>query len=222
MGAVSQVNGLWRRLAGWAEARRRIGDPIREVVLPSPGADVLIGIATRIAFPSWRDRVAFAAIISRLPDAIASDPAAASEELARPQYAWRLPDAIREALDDFRASHRAGHRMLAGHRFVSLLRSVHEAVLREDGEDDGAWMLEAAFAGWEDDVLELVLWRAARRGTPLAEVFRGGLGDLLDGDRHELPRSLRLRLEEGALVFSRACPLSGLRMDDFPQKTSLR
>ncbi|SEE27345.1 hypothetical protein SAMN05444161_5296 [Rhizobiales bacterium GAS191] len=202
LNSVSGVNVLWRALVGWCERRRAAGEPIRPVVLPSHRNMNLIGYAVLIAFPSWRDRSALTRVLRTIPAEIRRHPERLGQELARPQQLTRLPSAVVGAFEHFQRQMRADRRMLLGHRFWSLVRSI-DAQLEEERHGVRAvrWTLEARFGGWEQDVLELRLSRRTVRGAPIGEDFEGSLQDLVAVPTSDLPTGLAKAVEQGALIF---------------------
>ena len=191
LNSVSGVNTLWRALASWCKRRRAGGKPIRAVVLPSYGNMNLIGYAVRIAFPSWRDRSAFTRVLRTIPAEMRRHPERLCSELARPQQLVKLPYALKGAFDDFQQQIRAGRRMLLGHRFWTLVRSI-DAQLEEEQHGTRAvhWTLEARFSGWEEDVLELRLSRCSVRGTRISEDFEGSRSRSSSPYRRVISRSV--------------------------------
>jgi hypothetical protein len=175
MNSVAAVNDLWRALRGWCARRQAAGEPIRTVDLPPFGSMNLIGYAVRIAFPTWRDRHRFARMLRTLAPEIRAHPEWLAQELSRPQQLGKLPPAVAGALGDFQRQIRAKRRMLLGHRFWALVRSIDTQLRAEaEGRQAVRWTLEARFGGWEHDVLELRLETRAPRGGAVATVLKGG------------------------------------------------
>jgi hypothetical protein len=201
LNSVSGVNTLWRGLEGWCKRRRAAGKSIRAVVLPPYGNMNLIGYAVRIAFPSWRDRSAFTRVLRTVPAETRSHPERLCRELVRPQQLVKLPQALRGAFDDFQHQMRVGWRMLLGHRFWTLVRSIN-AQLEEEQHGTRAvhWTLEARFGGWEQDVLELRLSQCTVRGALVGEGFEGSLERFVAIPARDLPVGLANAVQEGVLI----------------------
>lgn len=200
LNSVAAVNDLWKALRDWCARRQAAGEPIRTIDLPSYGSMNLIGYAVRIAFPTWRDRRSFARVLGTIASDIRAHPEQLTQELLRPQQFVKLPRAVAEVLRDFQRQILAKRRMLLGHRFWVLVRSIDAQLqAKAEGRQAGRWTLEARFGGWEHDVLELRLGNAPH-GAPLATAFEGGLGGLLE-QTNDLPIALARSLAEGILVF---------------------
>lgn len=201
LNSVSAVNDLWQALRGWCARRQAAGEPIRTIDLPSYGNMNLIGYAVRIAFPTWRDRQRFARVLDKIAPDIRAHPEQLAQELLRPHQFAQLPRAVAEVLRDFQRQLLTKRRMLLGHRFWVLVRSI-DAQLRAkiEGRQAGSWTLEARFSGWEHDVLEFRL-KHAPRNAAVATEFEGGLGSLLE-QMSDLPTALARSFEEGILVFN--------------------
>jgi hypothetical protein len=46
---------LWRELERWTRRENRLGRPVRQLSLPDPGRETIIGYSKRLAFPGFRD-----------------------------------------------------------------------------------------------------------------------------------------------------------------------
>ena len=217
LSSVSGVNTLWSALVGWCKRQRAAGKPIRAVVLPSYGHMNLIGYALRIAFPSWRDRRAFARVLRTISAETRRHPERLCHELARQQQLAKLPYALKGAFDDFQQQIRAGRRMLLGHRFWALVRSI-DAQLDEEQQGTPAlhWTLEARFGGWEQDVLELRLSRSTVRGAPLGDDYEGSLEELMTMHPIDLPTGLAKAIQVGVLIFGEGPGASWILSDEGP------
>ncbi|WP_420394240.1 hypothetical protein [Acuticoccus sp.] len=121
---VAKVNQLWEELALWCNRRAANGEPTRVVRLPDPGNANRIGRAVNIAFPNWRDRIAFARILRKLAASERATPYILTQALERPGVYPQIPAAVQAAFDDFRRRLDSDHRMLQGHRFWSLVQSI--------------------------------------------------------------------------------------------------
>ncbi|WP_156379854.1 hypothetical protein [Rhizobium sp. Leaf383] len=162
--AVDGVNRLWRGLAEWSARQRLAGRTVREVVLPDYGSMNLIGYAVRMAFPSWRDRTQFTAILKRVPQPIRLSPGRLVRELSRTHRTLDFPPSILEALSDFATRLRSGQTVLAGHRFWSLVESIEAELMAEAGQSPYRRIsIELRFGGYEQDVPEFGLVYGDRR-----------------------------------------------------------
>ena len=96
---------------------------------------------------------------------------------------------------------RAGRRMLLGHRFWTLVKSI-DAQLEEDQHATRAvhWTLEARFGGWEQDVLELRLSQCTVCGARIGEDFEGSLEAFVAIPASDLPIGLAKAVQEGVLI----------------------
>lgn len=208
--SVGGVNSLWKQLARWSEKRRARGLPVREIVLPDPGTMTLIGYAVRMAFPSWRDRRIFSAILERIPEKIRRSPSRLVHELARIHRTLDIPVAILDALEDFARRLRVGDTMLATHRFWSLVQSINAAFENEAGLTRHIPLtVELRFGGYDQDEPEFLL---LEDGKSLGSRDWKQIVQRLTTDaRSEIAKSLR----RGHAIFNRsagcwACDESGL------------
>jgi hypothetical protein len=201
--SVSAVNRLWKALVGWCDRRREVGQPIRRVILPTTGSMTLIGHAVRIAFPSWRDRRAFTRVLRAVPREARQVPERLVQELSRPHRRIWLPAGVLGALEDFEREFRRNHRMLLGHRFWTLVQSIDARLCEEQDESGSArWTLEGRFSGYEQDVLELRLFKGVGPSQSVAPVFQGGLHGLEEIAAAELPSGLARAMTQGVLFLS--------------------
>jgi hypothetical protein len=201
--SVSGVNRLWESLARWCERRRNAGDPIRRLVLPDPGNMVLIGHAVKLAFPSWRDRAAFARLLAEIPTRVRRNPLRLTDELMRPHRWWAIPAAIQEVCRDFAARLARRDRMLLSHRFWSLVASIDTSLTDQASARTMQWILEASFGGYEGDELHLRLCvdETARRCRPTDEGQWSdvALAELVSGKAQAIPTSLASAMQAGAI-----------------------
>jgi hypothetical protein len=217
LNSVAAVNTLWRALSDWTSRRQALGEPIRTVVLPSPGNMSMIGYAIRIAFPAWRDRAAFAKILRTLPPEVRRHPEWLLQELARPQRRHSLPAAVADAMADFERQLRAKRRMLLGHRFWTLVQSIDAQLSgAATGRQAARWRLEARFSGWDEDDLDA---RVSTRPSPAAAeavLFEGGLPQLV-AQRAELPAPLADALDAGRVLLHLTADASWAMDDGGPR-----
>lgn len=208
--SVGGVNSLWKQLARWSEKRRARGLPVREVVLPDPGTMTLIGYAVRMAFPSWRDRRIFSAILEEIPENVRRSPSRLVHELERIHRTLDIPAAILDALKDFARRLRAGDTMLATHRFWSLVQSINAAFENEAGlARHEPLTVELRFGGYDQDEPEFLLLQDGKSigGSEWKHIVQRLTGDA----RSEIAKSLR----RGHAIFNRSagcwvCDESGL------------
>lgn len=198
---VNGVNRLWRGLADWSVRQRKAGLPVREVILPDYGTMNLIGYAVRMAFPSWRDRTQFTAILKGIPEAVRHSSGRLVTELLRPHRRLSIPRAIFEALTDFAALLRSGRTMLDGHRFWSLVKSIEAELSLATGEPPYRRLsVELRFGGYGQDEPEFRLGDEAAGAIP-------GDGSWLDTIAR-LPRDHRSplanALARGYAIFKRS------------------
>ncbi|UWM78902.1 hypothetical protein N1937_29485 (plasmid) [Rhizobium sp. WSM4643] len=222
--SVGGVNRLWRRLANWSDRQRSAGRPVRQVVLPDPGAMRLIGYAVKMAFPAWRDKAQFAAILKTISQSVRGSPRRLVEELLRTHRRFDIPSAIMDALLDFSERLSSGQTMLAGHRFWALVSGIERQISAENGErgDAAAW-IELRFAGFDQDVAEFSLKTA--RQSRLSSIggghFAGGAwSDVLQAVAGNKSGHVARRIGEGYAVFVRragswVCDEGGPGTDDF-------
>ncbi|MHC2455915.1 hypothetical protein ACVMIX_002556 [Rhizobium leguminosarum] len=217
---VNGVNRLWRALADWSARERRNGLAVREVVLPDYGAMNLIGYAVRMAFPSWRDRTQFTAILRAIPEAVRISPGRLVAELSRSHRTLDIPKSIFEALTDFGMRRRSGQTMLDGHRFWSLVKSIEAELALEVGEAPHRRVsVELRFGGYGQDEPE---FRLVDQTVGSADATPEGDGSWLDTVARipRDPRSAMAKaLARGYAIFKRSagcwvCDDAGIDTND--------
>ncbi|SFJ14957.1 hypothetical protein SAMN04515648_2886 [Phyllobacterium sp. CL33Tsu] len=222
--SVGGVNKLWRYLAVWSERQRAKGRPVREVILPDPGSMTLIGYAVRMAFPAWRDRAQFTAVLRSISETIRRSPNRLVRELLRSHRDLDIPAPIREALKDFSLRLARGQTMLAGHRFWSLVTSIEESLTAETGPSRGAPLsIELRFGGFEQDIPEFDILTAplGSRNVLVAPGLDGGSWNGVVSLSRQYPQSPVARsIERGYAFFRRSagcwvCDAEGPAPDDF-------
>lgn len=214
--SVSGVNPLWRALVDWCERRRAAGEAYRRIELPSYGNANLIGYATRIAFPSWRDRSALTQILRGLSPVVRRSPERLTQELTRSRYMHGLPQAVDLALRDFEAAVRARRTMLSGHRFWRLVKSIDARLSDQTlGVRAARWRLEVHFEGYELDVvrIRLLVGNGMQRRAPFWE---GALQELEALPRDTLPAELAEALNRGVLELFEAPGLTWVADEESP------
>ncbi|WP_374659913.1 hypothetical protein [Phenylobacterium sp.] len=200
MQAVGGVNRLWGELAAWSEARRAAGHPIRRVILPDPGGMTRIGVAVRIAFPSWKDRQILTGILARLTPPMRRSPHRLVAELSRPQYNGVCSPNVAATFDDFAAGLAAGRADLADHRFWRLVESVSQRLQdgRRGAEID-RWRFEVVFSGIERDAVDVRVVRREARVQAAEPIWTGAFDDFVAAESRALPGRL-IRLREGGVI----------------------
>lgn len=220
--SVGGVNRLWRRLASWSDRQRSAGRAVRQVVLPDPGAMRLIGHAVKMAFPAWRDKAQFAAMLKTISQSVRRSPRKLVEELLRTHRRFDIPSAIMDALQDFSERLSSGQTMLADHRFWVLVSGIERQISAEAGEKDAAFWIELRFAGFDQDVAEFTLNTAPQSRLSLigGGPFAGGAwSDVLQAISNKSGHVAR-RIGDGYAVFVRragswVCDEGGPGADDF-------
>ncbi len=188
--SVLGVNELWVRLARWSTAQRRVGHPIRKIVLPHDGGASRIGIATHIVFPSWEDRRTLARLFVELaPDARRS-PRILVDELSRPFRHRKLPARVRVAFDEFADAVREGQRLLAGHRFWRLSQSVANGLEQRMAKREQLWRLIGRFSGFDEETFTLELYRSSSDWELSDPEWHGSFAELIARDPMTLPAGL--------------------------------
>ncbi|RVA14633.1 hypothetical protein EN932_04140 [Mesorhizobium sp. M7A.F.Ca.US.002.01.1.1] len=219
--SVSGVNALWRALAGWCERKRAAGEPYRRIELPSPGNANLIGIAVRIAFPSWQDRSALTQILRAVSPDVRRSPDRLAQELTRSRYAHELPQAVASALHDFNAAVRLRRRMLVGHRFWRLVQSIDSRLSGEEERGSRVrWRLEVRFEGYELDLARLKLFRG-RGVMDFVSSWEGALQELEAMPRETLPKGLADALDHGVFLLSEAPGMTWVLDEESPSEDTV-
>lgn len=93
---------MWAALAQWSQAHSITGADCRELVLPHPQHDKLIGYSKRLAFPRYKDEKALSVLLSSVRDV---------EELS-PEYVYKK---VSQFLTNFSESFRDEYREFAKH-----------------------------------------------------------------------------------------------------------
>lgn len=214
--SVSGVNALWRELVRWSDRKRALGEQFRKIVLPSYGNANLIGYAVRIAFPSWRDRSSLTQVMRDLSPDVRRSPERLSQALTRQRNRERLTDPVLDALDEFERAVRCRQRMLLGHKFWRLSRSVETKLYgQEKGPTRERWRLEVRFGGYEQDIAQLSLFR----GSGVVDEnpsWEGALQELGTVRPGEVPRELAEMLTQGVLVLTEEPGLVWMLDDQSP------
>lgn len=218
---VKGVNPLWKALSEWSRKQRATGRAIREVVLPDPGNMNLIGFAVRMAFPSWRDRTQFTAVLKGIPETIRSSPARLVKELTRTHRTLDVPTAIGSAMDDFGKRLKSGETMLAGHRFWSLVKSIEAAIALEEGHPSRAPIhIELRFGGYDQDEPEFRLFeRKIRADDRQVSGDGGSWQDVISNIPSDRSSGVAQALQRGYAVFRRSagywiCDEDGIDQND--------
>ncbi len=93
---------MWRELEGWCRRQAENGATCRQLVLPDPQRDTLIGYSKRLAFPSYSDESRLSNLLSGI---------GATEELT-PAYVLKQ---VAQALSKFSANFREEYQEFAKH-----------------------------------------------------------------------------------------------------------
>ena len=200
--SVSGVNGLWIETKKWIDEKIYAGEPFRELVLPNPGSATLIGIATKMAFPSRSDKAAMRRIVGKLGvlESIGyADVIRAMDRLANP---WEMTNALKEAYNDFRKKHDQGIRLLSQHRFWGLFKNAAQnspnlpSLLTHS-----KWRLLFWFAGIEGDAVEVSFVADVSTG---AGSDKQSFADFVNRPPQNVAKPVLQSLSQGILVLSEA------------------
>lgn len=223
--SVGAVNAMWRSLVAWSDRQRSMGRPVREVILPDPGNMTLIGYAVKMAFPAWRDRSQFTALMKRIPESIRRSPRRLVGELLRAHHHFDIPSAIRDALKDFARSLNSGQSMLSGHRFWALVSNIEETFAAEDGKPrrTPSLRIEMHFGGYDQDIPEFRILSEAKShssGASRGHIAGGSWADVQSILRQYPHCGVSRSTERGYAVFKRSagywlCDDAGPGNEDF-------
>ena len=211
LNAVSGVNALWEALARWCEHRRWMGEPVREVRLPSYGKMNLIGYAVNVAFPSWRDRKILTSLLEGLTPTTRRSPRRLAAELRRPQRERVFSTAMVSAIREFSELLGRTGSSAASHRLWRLVESIDERLESGSVVSASRWRIEMTFGGWEHDHVDLRVLDRAREGEKV--FWEGPLEAAGNLASDLLPSGVARCLQRGVLVFGEATGASWV-LDD--------
>lgn len=198
--SVSGVNSLWIETKKWVDEKIYAGEPFRELILPNPGSATLIGIATKMAFPSRGDKAAMRRIVRKLGVLKSigySDVIRAMDRLANP---WDMTSALNEAYTDFRRKHDQGIRLLSQHRFWRLfLSSALTSPNLSKISSLSEWRLLFWFAGYDGASVEVSFVADVSTGTG---TDTQSFADFINKPPRNVAQPALQSLSQGILVLS--------------------
>ncbi|MFC0280997.1 hypothetical protein EP867_17500 [Falsigemmobacter intermedius] len=172
---VSGVNEMWRALASVIDRKRQQGEPWRRIVLPDPGREKLIGIALRLAKPSWADRRALRAVMQKFPERTFEDRFTLLDAVCARRA--DLPLWLQSEVKKLHDSYRAAPASLFGNATWQLISSIASDMLKSgDKRLAPLWQLTALFSGWDGDQVDLQLARGMRESDLAKPVWTRDIG----------------------------------------------
>jgi hypothetical protein len=152
---LSGVALMWHRLADWIDEKVDEGEPLRRVVLPSPGTWNQIGYTRRLSFPTRADARFLDRILANFEPGFSDPPGlirAIAAAMSRGGASWGM----NAAFEEFRSAFRAGTAS-TNHRFWRFLirsatssgkRIKHQAIVELVFDEDSR---RTIFTGSSDD-----------------------------------------------------------------------
>lgn len=205
---VEGINSLWKALAVWLQKQK---GEYRELVLPDPGAWILIGYAVKLAYPSRKDRADLKKILRELPDNALNNQKTLLNNLRRCSY--HLPERMHDDLADLIQCYNH-NQPVETHHFWRLIETILTEISREKPRSFTLlWSISTSFSGWEGNELDQVFISKGNRRSDLEKPFwYGNFGQLLRTSESEIPPQIKKLLDTGCLILCES--YNGVWMQD--------
>ncbi|PFG54304.1 hypothetical protein ATG98_3525 [Marinobacter sp. LV10R520-4] len=193
---VHGINSLWRSLAKWVDSEIKKGEPLRQIILPNPGAMTQIGHAVRLAHPSRNDRTQLKSVLKRASERALENRYVLLQFL-RGESAW-LPQRMQSDLHELETLYQRNG-SFDQHSFWRLIENVLAELSQvEPARASLLWCLSLVFSGWNGDEIDTSLARGSHRSQLDFSYWSGSFEELLS--YLKVPLQVRDLLKSGVVI----------------------
>ncbi|EGR3415479.1 TPA: hypothetical protein ACPJ1O_000966 [Vibrio diabolicus] len=175
---VSGVNSLWEALAEWVNK----SSSWRPIVLPDPGSYINIGIALKLAYPSWEDLAALKKILKKAQVKDMHSRYALLQHIRSCQY--ELPALARQRIgkhiNELEGRFRIG-RPIENHAFWRIVERVLYDISNEEAFNQSKllWRISVDFYGAGESGIDVLVARGNKREELSQPCWEGSFRQLL-------------------------------------------
>ncbi|HHJ4380818.1 TPA: hypothetical protein ACQJIZ_000047 [Citrobacter freundii] len=175
---VSGVNSLWEALAEWADK----SSYLRPIFLPDPGSYKNIGIALKLAYPSWEDLAALKKILKKSQVKDMHSRYALLQHIRSCQY--ELPALTRQRIgkhiNELEHRFRIG-RPIENHAFWRIVERVLNDISNEEAFNQSKllWRISVDFYGAGESGIDVLVARGNKREELSKPCWEGSFRQLL-------------------------------------------
>ena len=197
---VSGVNSLWEALAEWANN----SSDRRPIVLPDPGSYKNIGIALKLAYPSWEDLAALKKILKKAQVKDKHSRYALLQHIRSFQYELpvlarqRIGQHINELEDRFHIG-----RPIENHAFWRIVERVLDDIANEEAFNQSKllWRISVDFYGSGESGIDVLVAQGNKREELSQPCWEGSFGQLLSSlNDPKIPVQLRQMMATGTVL----------------------
>lgn len=196
---VSGLNSLWEALAEWANK----SSSLRNIILPDSGSYTQIGVALKLAYPSWEDLAALRKILAKAPKGLQSR-YALLQHIRDHQYELpktsqhRITTHLEELVDRFTQG-----QAVENHPFWRIIERVLGDLQKTDASARASvlWRLSLDFYGADESGVDVLVAKGNRREQLNEPCWEGSFEKLLSSlDDSNIPVQIQQLLMTGTIL----------------------
>lgn len=197
---VSGINSLWEALAEWTQK----SSSWRPIILPNPGSYKNIGIALKLAYPSWEDLAALKKILKKARASDMQSRFALLQHIRNCQY--ELPETARHRVGshiselEFRFRNK---KPIENHAFWRIVERVLDDIASDESSVRASllWRIAIDFYGTEEGDIDVLVSKGNKREELSQPFWEGGFGQLLGSLSDPMfPAQLRQMMVIGTIL----------------------
>lgn len=197
---VSGVNSLWEALAAWVNK----SSSRRPIVLPDPGSYKNIGIALKLAYPSWDDLAALKKILKKAQVKDMQSRYALLQHIRSCQY--ELPELARQRIgkhiNELENRFRIG-RPIENHAFWRIVERVLDDIASDEAFNQSKllWRISLDFYGAGESGIDILIARGNKREELSQPCWEGSFRQLLSSlNDPKIPIQLQQLMAMGTVL----------------------
>ncbi|MDT3322028.1 hypothetical protein Q4Q52_20035 [Shewanella sp. SP1S2-4] len=198
--SVSGINSLWEALAKWT----RQSALYRPISLPDPGSYKNIGIALKLAYPSWEDLAALKRILKKARFNDMQSRYALFQHIRNCQY--ELPETARQRIDShiMELETRFHHgKAIENHAFWRIIERVLGDIANADSFNQSMllWRISIDFYGADESGVDVLVAKGNKREELNRSCWEGGFGRFLrELNDPKIPIQLQQMMTIGTII----------------------
>jgi hypothetical protein len=198
--AVSGINSLWGALAEWTKR----SSSLRSIILPDPGSFTNIGIALKLAYPSWEDLAALKKILKMARVSDMQSRFALLQHIRNCQY--ELPETARQRVSSHISeleSRFRNNKPIENHAFWRIVERVLDDIASNEPFTQATllWRIAIDFYGTEEGGVDVLVSKGNKREELSQPFWEGNFKQLLSSRNNpKFPSQIQQMLGMGTVI----------------------
>lgn len=198
--AVSGINSLWEALAEWTKR----STSLRPIILPDPGSFTNIGIALKLAYPSWEDLAALKKIFKKVRSSDMQSRFTLLQHIRNSQY--ELPETARHRVGSHISeleSRFRNKKPIENHAFWRIVERVLDDIASNESSIQASllWRISVDFYGAEEGGVDVLISKGNKREELNQPFWEGSFKQLLNSRNNpKFPSQIQEMLSMGVVI----------------------